>query len=793
MKRNLLLALALAAGTAAALSTSALVGCGTLRGADAARADWRNTASRLDDRIRSEMGRKGIPGLAIALVDGDAVVWAQAYGVEDGERGVPAGVRTVWRAGSVSKMFTDLAVMRRVERGELDLDAPVTDWLPDFRPTNPFTTSITLRQLMAHRAGLVREPPVGNYFDPSGPSLAATVASLNETTLVYAPGSRTKYSNAGIAVVGRLLEVVAGRPFAQIVREEVLEPMGLVRAGFEPTPAVRERLARAQMWTYWGTTFPAPTFELGMAPAGSLYADVEELARAIRVFLAGGEGPRGAVVQPGTLEEMWKPQFEASGAKSGFGLGFHVGDFAGTRRVGHDGAIYGFSTILSLLPDLGLGVVCVASKDVAHGTLEGIVDEALAGMARVRRGEPPAPRPPPPLEVGKERALRLAGRWRSADGKRTIELLEQQGELWLRDRARRARLRASGDRLVADDLVFSGTRIQVLKEGAELELDGTRLARAPAPRPPPPPEAWRGLIGEYGFDHNVLHVFEEEGELHALIEWFFDYTLARESDDVWAFPGHGLYFGERIVFERGADGVAARAIAAGVAFERRAVGSPAGETFRIAPERPVAELRAEALRAQPPRESGRRRPELVDLMALDPTLHFDVRYATDDNFLGTPVYEEARAFLQAPAADALLRAHRSLAREGYGLLVHDAYRPWFVTRIFWDATPADQHHMVADPAKGSRHNRGCAVDLTLYELATGAPVRMPSGYDEFSERANPWHPGGTSEERWLRDLLRRAMEAQGFSVYEHEWWHFDFGAWREYPVLNLRFGEIAVP
>jgi len=158
--------------------------------------------------------------------------------------------------------------------------------------------------------------------------------------------------------------------------------------------------------------------------------------------------------------------------------------------------------------------------------------------------------------------------------------------------------------------------------------------------------------------------------------------------------------------------------------------------------------------------------------------------------MGAVFYDSARAFLQKPAADALLRAHRSLAKEGFGLLIHDAYRPWFVTKMFWDGTPEEHHEMVADPAKGSRHNRGCAVDLTLCDLATGAPVRMPSGYDEFSTRANPWYPGGTSEERWLRDLLRRAMEAEGFTVYEHEWWHFDFGEWREYPVMNLRFEEI---
>ena len=121
--------------------------------------------------------------------------------------------------------------------------------------------------------------------------------------------------------------------------------------------------------------------------------------------------------------------------------------------------------------------------------------------------------------------------------------------------------------------------------------------------------------------------------------------------------------------------------------------------------------------------------------------------------------------MQRDAAQALVRAHRSLAAQGYGLLIHDAYRPWRVTKMFWEAVPESAKIFVADPSKGSKHNRGCAVDLTLYDLATGKPVKMVGGYDEFSPRSFPDYPGGTSLERWHRELLRRAMEAQGFTVY----------------------------
>ena len=214
-------------------------------------------------------------------------------------------------------------------------------------------------------------------------------------------------------------------------------------------------------------------------------------------------------------------------------------------------------------------------------------------------------------------------------------------------------------------------------------------------------------------------------------------------------------------------------------------------SFRITPVRPVAELRAEALRAQPPHEAGPfLRPDLVEVVKLDPTIKLDIRYATTNNFLGTPVYTQARAFLQRPAAEALERANRELQTEGYGVIIHDGYRPWYVTKIFWDATPADKKIYVADPAQGSRHNRGCAVDLSLYDLKTGEEVAMPSGYDEMTERAWPDYPGGTADERGRRALLRQAMEKQGFTVYPQEWWHFDYKDWKQYPILNVRFEDL---
>ena len=207
----------------------------------------------------------------------------------------------------------------------------------------------------------------------------------------------------------------------------------------------------------------------------------------------------------------------------------------------------------------------------------------------------------------------------------------------------------------------------------------------------------------------------------------------------------------------------------------------------------VAWLLAAGAPAQqaPPREEGPfRKPELVELVRLDSTIRLEIRYATPNNFVGRPVYTQARAFLQRPAAEALLRAHRALHEKGFGLLIFDAYRPWSITKLFWEVVPPEQRAFVADPAKGSKHNRGCAVDLSLYDLATGAEIEMPSAYDEMSERAYPAYTGGSATARAARETLRAAMGKEGFSVEPNEWWHFNYRDWASYAIADIPFSAI---
>ena len=590
-----------------------------------------------------------------------------------------------------------------------------------------------------------------------------------------------------IGVVGYVLEKKNNQPFVTYLKHAVLEPLGLQHSSFAPEPAITANLAKAEMWSYDGKTFEAPTFQLGMSPAGSMYSTVTDLGQFASVLLAHGKTQNGQILKSATLDEMWRPQLTNSGGRV-FGLGFIVGDLDKHRMVGHGGAIYGFATSLDLLPDDKLGVAAVTTRDCANAVTNRIAEEALR-LILARRGGKPLALPPPTTPVPPELARKIAGHY--GKGNDALDLKYLNGKLTaLRESGgEQVELRQLNNDLVVDDVLSYGTKITSLDNAIRV---GTKtLERVQVPEPPPPPAEWKGLIGEYGWDHDTLYIFEKDSHLTALIEWIEYDPLSEVSKDVFRFPADGLYDGEQAIFTRDGNGEGTQVRVSGVTFKRRPIGDVAGGIFRISPVKNISELRNQALAADPPPENGDfRKPDLVELTSLDPSIKLDIRYASHNNFLSTPIYSEARAFLQRPAAEALVRVNRKLKPLGYGLLVHDAYRPWYVTKIFWDATPDDKKIFVADPREGSRHNRGCAVDLSLYDLDTGKPVEMVGVYDEMSERSYPGYPGGTSLQRWHRELLRQAMEQEGFEVYEFEWWHFDYQDWRKYPILNLTFDQV---
>ena len=753
--------------------------------------DYSTAIEKLKKAIRYEVQQKKLPAFSIALVDDQTTVWSDGFGFQDAEGTIPATADTVYRVGSVSKLFTDIAVMQLVDQGDLDLDQPVTNYLSTFAPENTSGVPITLRQLMSHQAGLVRESPVGNYFDPREPTLAATVASLNQTSTVYAPTTKTKYSNAAVAVVGAVLESRLDTSHPERVRASILDPLGMNSSSFEVTASIQPHLATGWMWTYDNRRFEAPDFLLGTGPAGNMFSSANDLAKFMACLFRGGALDGDMILKPETLDLMTTPVQDSEGRPQGFGLGFSIQNLDGEKVIGHGGAVYGFSTQLAAMPNRRIGAVAVASLDGSNGVVGRINDFALRLMIATQEGKP-LPEYPFTTEIAAERLGELVGEYETEAKDAWIRIEQLNGDAYLQRGSFRYALRASVEngQIFTDDVLGSIIEVKTTASGG-IQIGSTNYDRVTEVPPSDIPDRWKGLIGEYGWDHNTLYILEDHGQLVALIEWFYYYPLTEIEGDVFQFPDYGLYHGEGLRFERDATGTATKVVAAEVTFERREVGTKDGETFKITPIKPIESLRTVALEATPPVEQGDyRESELVDLATLDPTIKLDIRYATTNNFTGSVFYQQPRAFMQRPAAEAVVRANAKLKEQGLGLLIHDAYRPWHVTKMFWDATPNALKDFVANPANGSRHNRGCAVDITLYDLDTGEPIQIVAGYDEFSPRSFPGYPGGTQRQRWFRERLRHTMEAEGFTIYEFEWWHFDYKDWKKYRIGNVTFEKI---
>ena len=321
---------------------------------------------------------------------------------------------------------------------------------------------------------------------------------------------------------------------------------------------------------------------------------------------------------------------------------------------------------------------------------------------------------------------------------------------------------------------------------------------APAFEPKDCPKDLKYILGMYYGNGEMFLLRENNGEVELVYRFGQkDYTFAgsnvyplyKEHFDSYTINESGPlnHLDAAVRIERSREGYGVSCSVGGNRYSRRFFAGENGRPFRFAPVSDWQALKTAANAAVMPAQLGAgQQAQLVDLAQAVPGLKFDLRYAQADNCFGQALTDDQRAFLDADAAQALAQAQQYLKPYGYGILVWEAYRPWSVSKLAYDALPADKKSMLPAPEVGFGHNTGRSIDVSLYLLATGENAGMISGFDEPSVRQYASFAGGTTLERYRRDLLRGAMQMAGFTASETEWWHFDYGDIKGFAHLNVK-------
>ncbi|WP_367874190.1 serine hydrolase domain-containing protein [Luteolibacter sp. Populi] len=491
--------------------------------------DYSSAISSFEAAVKSDMKEWDLGGVAVAWVDGTQIVYEKGFG--------EAKADSVFRAGSISKVFNAVAVMRLVEQGKLDLDAP----LPAERlPVNPFDEQkVTLRHLLCHRSGMQREASTGGYFDDTEPTLAATVASLKGSALVSPPDSENRYSNIAPSLAGQFAAEAAGKSYSELQAEGILKPLGMARSGWlkKEVPEVIASHIRVADGKGGYDRRSTPLFDLGTIPAGNLYTTAGDLGRFIAMLAAGGDSPGGRVLKKETLEAMWKPQMDPNGS---FGIGFAVGGWNGHKTVGHGGAVYGHSTQLTYLPEQKIGVVVLINDDIVNGRSQYLANEALIRMLDAKgawAGDS--------LDEESEKVTALAGVWESQSF--WLELKADGDGLAGNLASQPCKLTSSGKgKAILNSRIHDNLPVMIEDGGAVLVAGPQRFTRVPAKRPALPKE-WSKLMGSYGPGLIPFVVHEKHGRLYATTENMVDYRLTAVNPHVFSFPP-GMYLKEHAVF-----------------------------------------------------------------------------------------------------------------------------------------------------------------------------------------------------------------------------------------------------
>jgi CubicO group peptidase (beta-lactamase class C family)/D-alanyl-D-alanine dipeptidase len=723
------------------------------------------------DRLFERWDRTVSPGCALAVIKDGRIIHKRGYGLADLDHDVTITPATVFHVASMSKQFTAAAILLLEQDGKLSVNDDVRRYIPELPD---FGVKITLRHLIHHTSGLRDQWDLlglagWRYSQDLITDEDVLAVMARQKALNFKPGERHLYCNTGYTLLAQVVKRVSGRSFRDFTSARIFEPLGMKSTHFRDDFSEIVK-GMAYGYTPAGNTFRLSVTNFDTVGATSLLTTVEDLALWDENFYNPRVGGRALI------ERMLERGQLNSGERLDYAYGLTLGKYKGLSIVDHAGSDAGYRSDLLRFPEQHFSVAILSNLPINPSLLaRQVADIYLAKELKPELAKPEEPG----IKLAPDQLAAVVGTYLNPDGDIVRRVFVQNGAL----RARTGSAPASAELRAMSEFRFKpvGQAAEVrfepaagrgmrMIETAEGTAKPAVFARADAFAPKP--EQLAEFAGDYRSDEvePVYRMTIREGRLTLERLKSSPAPLDPMVKDIFVSSGGSF----RFVRDR-------RGRVAGFVLNRS----------RILNVRFNKTGEAVVPRDRPPIETGTfRESDLVEIAMLDPSIRLDIRYATENNFVGRPVYPEARAFLQHPVAEALARVQHALKDKGYGLVVFDGYRPWAVTKLFWDLTPTDKRNFVADPREGSKHNRGCAVDLSMIDLKTSQEVEMPSPFDETSERASASYAGGTPEQRQRRDLLRRAMKKEGFDVYSDEWWHFDYKDWKHYRILDIPFKDI---
>jgi D-alanyl-D-alanine carboxypeptidase len=354
----------------------------------------------LDAWIAATVASREVPGLSIGIVSGQDLLWAKGYGLADLERKIPATASTVYRIGSISKLFTATAIMQLRDRGHLRLDDAVETSLPWFRlaHVDPDDPKITIRDLLTHLSGLPRDAPTPYWNDLNFPTRAELIHVLPSQEVVFPPATEWKYSNLAFAIAGEVLATVSREPYAEYVTRHILTPLGMTATTVTPTATLPDLAVGYERRVPGAPRAVAAFTETrALAPAANLASSVEDLAKFVALQLRDGPAGGTQILRGATLREMQRVQWLEPSWRRGQGIGFAIRRVSGHVRIGQGGSVRGYQARLEIEPARQLGVIVLTNANDERPLR--YVDQAFAlvGPALARALDQPKPPSTPDL------------------------------------------------------------------------------------------------------------------------------------------------------------------------------------------------------------------------------------------------------------------------------------------------------------------------------------------------------------------------------------------------------------